>query len=296
MHHKPFIFATLLSLIALAGASLSCTKPKQVEAEATTHYAAANQYFIVDVHDVSSWWYNDGDHTYIDFVYNDVHTVYDTERVDNNLDAWYIKPTSAIPYNFIIIVRGADGFATGPDWGKKHNQTLDLYPPIDSPSAIYVQNYKEWGDNEDSYRATFGGDEILANEYARYFLTKDLCKDEGGLASYASITWSGLRSIYRDHVSGRFTTSSYLTNYVLEDGDASNIGNMLRRYETLLRKNSGFNNFMSRDLTQKQQGIAGIYGNSSLQNNNQMLLYIIIAIATIATASTFFLSAKRKSE
>ena len=296
MHHKPFIFATLLSLIALAGATLTSPKPKQVEAEAVTHYVPANQYFIVEVNEVSSWWYNDGDHTYIDFIYNDNHTAYDLERIGVlNAFTFKQKPTTAIPYDFIIIVRASEGFDNGVDWNKKHNQTINLYPSTESPSAIHVQDYMNEYNNGDTYRATFGGDEILANEYARYFLTQNLCKDEGGLASYASITWSGLRSLYRDHVSGRFTTSSYLTNYVLKDGDTSNIGNMLRRYETLLRKNSGFSNFMSRDLTPKQQGIAAIYGNSNAFDANSMFLIIIGSLSIIGLAALYF-GIKRSKE
>ena len=316
MNRKPFLFGTLLSFVALLGTSLSLGQPKQVEASATietpvvqveqptknellgdsnTHYAAADKYFIVDVHDVSSWWYDADAHTYIDFVYNNNHTVYDTERVNDNLDVWSFKPSSAIPYNFIIIVRGTDGFAPGADWSKKWNQTLDLYPSIESPSAIRVQNYKEWPDNEDSYRATFGGDEILANEFGRYFLSQSLCKDEGGMVVGAGNTWTRLRTIYQDYVSGRFLTSGYLSNYVLDDSDTSNTANMLRRYEAIVAKNKSYGDYMSRGVVKIKTGSAALFANSTAENGNYTLIIILGSLALIATAA-IFMHIKRRED
>ena len=321
MNRKPFLFGTLLSFVALIGASLSLGQPKQVEASATietpivqaeqpvanellgssvTRTIAKNTYVVVDVNEVSSWWYNDSAITYIDFINNGVHTVYKMDRIENSiktkkLNAFSYKANAAITFDIVIIVRGLDGFASGPDWSKMWNQTVDIKPnATGNINGIYIKDYKE--EHTDKYVASFGGDEILTNEYSRYFLSHSLCKDEGGLTSEAANNWTALRTFYGSYVSGRILTSGYLTNYVLSDEDNSYTANMLRRYEAIVRKNGDtYEDYLVRGITKIKPVTAGLFANSTAENGNYTLIIILGSLALIATAA-IFMHIKRRED
>lgn len=319
MNRKPFIFGALLSFVALLSASLSAGQPKQVEAgtaietprvqaeqqvknellgDSATYTIAKDTHFVIDVSEVSSWWYNDSAKTYIDFIYNGSHSVYEAKKITAKYDFLSYKLTASISFNLAIVVRGSSAFPSGPNWDDKvcWNQTIDIIPSSsEQANAVYIRDYKAWGTNK--YEAYFGGDRVVAELYSRRFLSQSLCKDEGGLASGASNNWSMLHSEYSTYISGRFVTDGYLTNYVLDDSDESDTAKMLRRYEAVLRKNPAepLNNFLERDLRTKQATSAGLFANSTAENSNYALIIILGSLALIATAA-IFMNIKRRED
>ena len=259
---------------------------------------ASNTVFYVDATTNQNWWGDGSAKTYLDFVNGDTHTVKEMtkhrDRAGSKTYAHFYSVdigASAIEADMLIVIRGTGFSGTGWD-GTAYNQTSDIV--FTSSNAGYTALVL--GEDSGNVAHTFQAkdDAFIANAYGKYFLSLDICKDEGGVKNgyIAYVGNSGQAHQTYDNMRECLSNANYIKNISNEGTDS--INRAMLRYDTVIYKQD-LTNWMDRVPLQTPSGV--FYEPTNAQRDSSFPLIASIAgVAILGVAGYGLLKARKKEE
>ena len=256
--------------------------------------------FYVDATANQNMWEDESAQTYLDIVADDVHHVYTLSKYKplqfTAMYACFYSMTFAadIEADLIIVVRGVN--FDPENWAatcKQQTDDITFTSLTASQSAIALGAIDG---KKVAYTLQTKADDFVANAYGKYFLSLDVCKDEGGMKSGASalVGKDGRAHQTYDNMCECLADSNYIKN-ISNDGFNA-INQAMLRYDTIMYKNSAsYTNWMQRAPLQAPAG--AFYEPVNVQNDSSLLLIASISgVAFVSIAGYTLLKARRKEQ